>query len=519
VEQAPAVALPWVERLAARYGAWLALAAGAASSLAFAPAGLYPLSILGPALLFLLWEGRRPAAAALIGFAYAFGLFLAGTYWIYIAVHEVGKAPAWLAVFLLLGLVSIMAAYFALLGALAARLVPRPTALRWLAFLPGGWLLVEWLRGWLFSGFPWLAIGYAHIDSPLAGLAPVAGIHAVTLAAALTAGAVVALVHGSTRERVAAAVAVAVTWAAAAALGGRAWTEPSGPPIDVAIVQAAVPQDDKWADANRDAILDRFRDMTRPVLGRRLIVWPEAAIPVLAHEAGPYLAAMWTEAQRAGSDLVLGLLRYDFDNSHYYNGVLALAGEEAGWYYKRRLVPFGEFFPVPDFIRSWMRLMSLAYADMTPGAADQPALAAGGVKVGVTVCYEDAYGAEQLAVLREAELLINVTNNAWFGDSTAPHQQMQMARFRALEAGRYLVRATSNGITGIIGPDGQVVARAPQFVPDVLLGEARPFTGLTPYARTGNWPVLLLASLMVLAAVGATAAGDRRRRSLNAASR
>ena len=499
------MALPWVEGIAARYGAWLALAAGAACSLAFAPAGLYPLAILCPALLFMLWEGRRPGDAALIGFAYAFGLFLAGTYWIYIAVHEVGKAPAWLAVFLLLGLVAIMAAYFALLGALAAWLVPRGGALRWLAFLPGGWVLVEWLRGWLFSGFPWLAAGYAHIDSPLAGLAPVAGIHAVTLASALTAGAVVALVQGSTRERVSAAVVVALCWSAASALGGRAWTDPSGPPIDVAIVQAAVPQDDKWADENRDRILAQYRDMTRPVLGRRLIVWPEASIPVLAHEAGPYLASMWAEAQRAGSDLVLGLLRYDFDTSHYYNGVLALSGEETGWYYKRRLVPFGEFFPVPDFVRRWMRLMSLAYTDMTPGADDQPALSAAGVKVGVTVCYEDAYGADQLAVLREAELLINVTNNAWFGDSTAPHQQMQIARFRALEAGRYLVRATSNGISGIIGPDGEVVARAAQFVPEVLLGEARPFTGLTPYARTGNWPVLALAGLLVLLA----AAGRR----------
>lgn len=494
------MALPWVERIGARQAAWLALAAGGAASLAFAPAGLYPLAVLCPALLFLLWEGRRPGAAALIGFAYAAGLFLAGTYWIYIAVHEVGKAPAWLAVFLLLGLVAIMAAYFALLGALTARLLPRGGALRRLAFLPGAWTLVEWLRGWLFSGFPWLAIGYAHSDSPLAGLAPVGGIHLVTLVSAVTAGALVALVHGGVRERLAAAVLVAASWSVAAALGGRAWTEPDGAPVEVAIVQASVPQDDKWVDANRDAILEQYREMTLPLLGRRLIVWPEAAIPVLAHEASDYLARLWGEAQRAGSDIVLGLLRYDFDTGSYYNGVLAMAGEEPGWYYKRRLVPFGEFFPVPDFVRSWMRLMSLAYVDMTPGAPDQPPLTAAGLRIGVTVCYEDAYGADQLAVLREAQLLVNVTNNAWFGDSTAPHQQMQMARFRALEAGRYLVRATSNGITGIIGPDGEVVAQAAQFVPEVLLGEVRPFTGLTPYARTGNWPVLLLATLLALAA-------------------
>jgi apolipoprotein N-acyltransferase len=236
--------------------------------------------------------------------------------------------------------------------------------------------------------------------------------------------------------------------------------------------------------------------MTEGVFGARLIVWPEAALPMLPHEAGPWLARMWEDAQRHGSDLMLGLLRYDSEDKKYYNGLLALSGDEAGWYYKRRLVPFGEFFPVPGFIRSWMRLMSLSYVDMTPGADEQPALDAAGQKIGVTICYEDAYGSEQLAVLEDATLLVNVTNNAWFGDSTAPHQQLQMARFRALEAGRYLARATSNGISAIIGPDGAVIGRAVQFVPEVLEGSVTPFTGLTPYARTGNWPVLLGCALL-----------------------
>jgi len=291
-------------------------------------------------------------------------------------------------------------------------------------------------------------------------------------------------------------VTAVLAWTAGAGLWGRAWTAPAGPPLGVAVVQPAIPQDLKWQDSHREETLALFRRMTEASFGTRLIVWPEAALPMLAHEAGPYLARMWEDAQRQGSDLMLGLLRYDADGKRYYNGLLALSGEEAGWYYKRRLVPFGEFFPVPGFVRSWMRLMSLAYVDMTPGTDDQPPLDAAGQKVGVTICYEDAYGAEQLAVLREATLLVNVTNNAWFGDSTAPHQQLQMARFRALEAGRFLVRATSNGVTAIIGPDGEVLGRAAQFVPEVLRGSVTPFTGLTPYARTGNWPVLAACTLL-----------------------
>jgi len=492
--------LPALDALATRYGAWIAFASGAACSLAFAPASLFPLAVVCPAMLLLLWEGSSPRRAAGIGFAFGAGLFLSGTYWIYTAVHVFGHAPAWLAVFLMLGLVAIMASYYALAGWLLARFLPGAGALRWLAAFPGLWVLMEWLRGWLFSGFPWLETGYAHSDSPLAGLAPVGGIHLVTLASALTAGALLAVFRGGTRVRVSALVLVAMLWSLGAALRERSWTEPTGQEVSVAIVQGAIPQDLKWQDSHRQASLDLYRRMTAQVLGTDLIVWPEAAVPALAHEVGPYLARLWEDAEEERSDLMLGLLRYDERTGRYYNGLLALSGETAGWYYKRRLVPFGEFFPVPHFVRSWMRLMSLTYVDMSPGGDDQPPLEAAGQKVGVTICYEDAYGSEQLAVLDEATLLVNVTNNAWFGDSTAPHQQMQMARFRALEAGRYLVRATSNGISGIIGPRGEVLGTAAQFVPEVLRGTVRPFTGLTPYARTGNWPVLMLAALLAAGA-------------------
>jgi len=491
-----------VQGLASRYGGWVALAAGAACSLAFAPAELFPLAVACPAVLFFLWEGAAPRRAALLGLAYGAGLFFAGTYWIYTAVHVFGRAPTWLALFLMAGLVAIMSAYYALIGWASARFVPRPSLQRWIVALPAAWVLMEWLRGWVLSGFPWLEVGYAHSDSPLVGFAPLGGVHLVSLASMVTAGAVVAAVRGTARERAVALVIAVLAWTAGAALQGRAWTSPAGDEITVAVVQGAVPQDLKWQDEQRDDTLRLYRRMTESVLGTRLIVWPEAALPALAHEVGPYLSQLWEEAERSGSDLMLGLLRYDADNRRYYNGLLALSGEQAGWYYKRRLVPFGEFFPVPSFVRRWMRLMSLAYVDMTPGADNQPPVDAAGQKVGVTICYEDAYGSEQLGVLREATLLVNVTNNAWFGDSTAPHQQLQMARFRALEAGRYLVRATSNGVTAIIAPDGSVVKRAAQFVPEVLQGTVRPFSGLTPYAKTGNWPVLAACALMLAAALG-----------------
>jgi len=226
---------------------------------------------------------------------------------------------------------------------------------------------------------------------------------------------------------------------------------------------------------------------------------------VLANDIQDYLRDLQQLGRAHGADFAIGLVNYLPQQRQYRNGLLVLS-DSGGWYYKRHLVPFGEYFPVPPFVRSWMRLMSLPFEDMTPGARDQPLLSAAGQKLGLTICYEDAYGSAQLAVLREATLLINVTNNAWYGDSTAPHQHLQIARMRALEAGRYLIRAANDGITAVIGPQGQIVDRLPQFQEAVLRATVQPMTGLTPYARVGNHPVVGLAGMLLLAA------GWRRRR-------
>ena len=489
---------PWV----LRHGPWLAAFAGAATTLAFAPYAIFPLAILGPAFLFLLWDDTAPRQAAKLGFAWGAGLFLAGTWWIYTAIHDFGGAPAWLAALLLLVPVAVMGAYYATLGWFAARFDRSPRLTHWLLLLPAGWTLIEWLRSWLLSGFPWLQLGYAHSDSPLAALAPVGGVHLVTLASAVTAGALLVMLKGGWRERGLALAVIVAIWGGAYGLAGRQWTTPVGEEVTVALLQGAIPQDQKWQAENRATTLDLYRALNREALGQQLIVWPESALPMLAHEAEVYLAAIRAEARARNSDVLIGMLRYDFESGEIRNGLLAMSTEGTAWYYKRRLVPFGEFFPVPAFVRRWMRLMNLPYYDMSPGGEHQAALPAAGQKLGATICYEDAYGSEQLAVLGEATLLVNVTNNAWFGDSAAPHQQLQMARFRAREAGRSLVRSTSNGITAVIGPDGTITAVAPQFVKAVLKSRVQPMTGLTPYARTGNWPVLLGCLLMALICIG-----------------
>lgn len=473
----------------------LAFPVGALLALAFAPLGIWPLAILCPAWLFFAWQGVSPRRAAAIGFWFHSGTFLAGTYWIYHSIHTVGGESIGVALLLLLGLVAIMGAYLALLGYAQARLLPAAGTLRWLIGLPVLWVLLEWWRGWFLSGFPWLSLGYAQIDSPLAGLAPVLGVYGLSLMCALCAGALVTLMLGTRQQRVRAAVLLTLPWMIAWPLRQHEWTRPIDAPVTVAVVQASVAQDRKWSPEWRDKTLALYRDLATPHFGTRLIVWPEAALPDLAHQLTEYLSTLWSEAQAAHSDVLMGLLHYDSERDAYYNGVLSLS-DTAQWYHKRHLVPFAEYFP--SFVRSSMSLLNLRYGSFDAGAAQQPALNAAGQKWGVTICYEDGFGAEQLSVLKEATLLVNVTNDAWFGDSNAPPQHLEISRMRALEAGRDMVRAANDGISALIAADGALLARLPRFKAAVLTGQVQPRTGLTPYARVGNWPVVLLCLLGVL---------------------
>lgn len=481
-----------------KYYTHLSLPVGAAVSLAFAPFNLWPLAIACFAFLFLAWEDATPKQAARRGFLFVAGTYLAGTYWLYHSIHTIGHAPMWLTLFAMLALVAIMAAYMALLGYVLKRWIPGQAALRWLLVLPAAIVILEWFRGWFLSGFPWLALGYTQTDTWLAGFAPIGGVYTVSLAVTLCAGAVTGLVLGNKNTRIAAASIIAVAWLVGLALHDREWTQPNGAPLSVAIVQGAVPQEMKWEDAQRDRTIALYRELTRQHLGAKLIIWPEAALPGLSHELTNVLSEEWTAAHDKGSALVLGQVRYDFEEKVYFNAVLAL-DKEPQWYAKRRLVPLGEYFPVPQWAADWLKGMDLPYSGFKAGARNQDALDAAGQKLALTICYEDAYASEQLEVLKTATLLVNVTNDAWFGDSTAAHQHLQISRMRALEAGRPLLRAANDGISAIIGPLGEVEKTFPRFKPGVLTGDVQPRVGLTPYARVGNWPVIIVSFVLLAA--------------------
>ena len=490
----------------------VAIGAGALLSCAFAPFQWWPLAILCPAALMGLWEGVTVRRAAGLGFWFGFGMFAAGTYWLYVAIHTVGHAPIGLTLVVAVALMALMAAYHALTGYVAVRFFPAGPV-RWLLGTPAVWLLLEWLRGWLLSGFPWLSLGYTQTGTALARLAPLAGVYGISLVLLASAGALLALVRGTTRVRIVAALVLGAPWLASAALGHIAWTQPSGAPVSVAIVQGDIPQQDKWLAGHSQRILERYQRMTESAFGTKLIVWPESALPYPINNLLPYVEHLDRQARAHGSSLVLGTQRVAIHDGRYdyYNSILAL-GKRASWYDKVHLVPLVEFIPLPRFVRQWLARMNLPSSSFTPGRARQRPLPVGGLELGPTVCYEVAYGGYMLHMLPEANALVNVTDDAWFGNTPELSQQFQMARMRAQEEGRYMIVATDDGVSGVIGPQGQVIARAPIMVPYVLRSAVVPMTGMPPFARMGNGLAVGLAGAALAAALATGMRGRAKAR-------
>ncbi len=467
-----------------------ALLLGAATVLGFAPFHLFPLPLLTLALLFRLWRrAHTPRTAAWLGFAWGLGFFLAGVSWVYVSLHDVGGMAAPLAAFATLLFCAYLALFPALAGYVFRRLageVLRPV--RDALLVAGLWTLAEWLRGTLFTGFPWLAIGYSQSPpSPLAGYAPLFGSYGLAFIVALLA----ALLAFGWR-RLWPTLLVVVVIAFGFVLRGIAWTEPVGTPVRVALLQGNVPQSLKW-DPNRLSLsIETYRRLAQENPAQ-LTVLPETAIPLLFDEIPREVLRGLT----VHGEALLGVAVRTTAGG-YANGAVALQpGLPGQGYAKSHLVPFGEFVP-PGF--AWFfGLVRIPMSNFTAGPPRQPPLALAGQKIMPNICYEDLFGEEIIRALPEATLLVNLSNTAWFGDSLAQPQHLQIAQLRALETGRPMLRATNTGMTAAIAPDGTVSAVLPPFTRDALRVEVRGHQGATPYGRRGNGPVLLIAMAACLA--------------------
>lgn len=471
--------------------------AGAVCVPGFAPLGIFPFPVLSLAVLFaLMHRAESPRVAAWLGFVFGLGLFSAGINWIYVALHDFGDMPMVLAVPATL----LFAAFISLLPALAGYVQARITVtdpLRSVLVMPATWVLLEWLRGTLFTGFPWLTMGYAYSDSPLAGYAPVFGVYGVSLVAAVSAGLLTLLIKARwAKQGKLALTALLLLWGCGELLRTVAWTQPNGEPFSVALVQGNIPQHLKF---NEDALVGTLETYRRLALqsDARLTVLPETALPLLRHEVPQNLIEQLRDhARQNGGDMVIG--SFDRDQRGYYNSVFTLGSADEQHYRKHHLVPFGEFIPLRPLL-GWLinGVLDIPMGDLARGGADQPPLQVAGQQVAPDICYEDVFGEEVIRHLPQASVLLNLTNDAWYGDSHAAEQHNQISQMRALETGRMMLRATNTGVTSIIGPDGKVLQQLPQHQEAVLLGMAQGYAGITPYVRWGNAAVMLLIAAML----------------------
>jgi apolipoprotein N-acyltransferase len=476
---------------------------GGLATLGFAPFNLWPLGIIGLTVFALLLKTQPLKSVMWRSFAFGVGFYAAGIHWVYVSIHNFGGASPLFAGFLVLLFVCFLAAVFTLPFYIFGRWLSTH-ALSLIIALPACWLLGEWLRTWLLTGFPWLFIGYGHLNTWLAGWAPVTGVLGISIIVAFTAGVIAEWIWQQKKSHslIISSVCCLWFWFAGAGLTTITWAEPDEQIITVGMVQPNVDQSTKlsWSRESVNASLDQLRQLSEGLWQQNnWVIWPEAAIPTMLtyHTALPFLEEMNSKAAQHQAALFTGVIFDDKERQHYYNSVAGL-GEGLGFYHKRRLVPFGEYVPLEDYIRGLIEFFNLPTSFISLGPEDQHGLIAHGIRITPAVCYEIVYPDLIAQSARETQVLLNVNNLGWFLDSIQPKQFMQMAQMRALETGRYLIYSTNNGPSAIIDNKGKILSQSDSFSEQTFSGSIHPVKDWTPFMVLGSWPLAFLAMLLLV---------------------
>jgi len=490
-----------------RFPLTTAFCAGAIAVLAFAPFSLSFLAILSLALIFGLWQSATPKLAFKQGWMFGLGFMGFGVSWLHISIDQFGGIGLPLAMIITLLFVAAIALFFGLAGWLAARLCGQYSALNLLFIFPAVWGLSEWFRGWFLTGFPWLSMGYSQLDSPLQGFGPVLGVFGVSWVTALIAAlSLLAAMQFSASQQKAIIKpmlyisGILLIYGIASLLNSHHWSKPAGNPIKATLIQGNITQELKWNPDQFGPTIKLYTDLTRANWESDLIIWPETAIPAFYHRVKEHLLTpLEAEAKSHSTDLLVGIAVNGTDNASYYNAMVSL-GDQRDIYSKRHLVPFGEFLPLKWLLNPLIDFLRIPMSDFSAGDHNKTTLQLAGYPAGISICYEDAFGEEVIEALPDAAFLVNASNDAWFGDSLAPHQHLEIARMRALETGRYLLRATNTGISAVIGPKGDIQGRSTAFKTEVLTRKIIPMQGMTPYVLVGNGGIVTLLLLLLAAA-------------------
>lgn len=475
-------------------GHLLALLAGGLITLSFAPFNLWPLSFLAPLAFWLLLKNLTSKQALIRGWFFGLGVFGSGASWVYVSIHEHSGTPAFIAVTLTWAFVASLACLFALQAGLWQRWLSKTHALiSW----PALWVLMEALRSWLFTGFPWLLLGTAHLNTPFSGWAPVLGVYGLSGISVLVGMLIFYLLRPKAKhwQRGLILSLLIALPLAGIYLTDKQWTQAYGEPITLGMVQGNVAQEDKWNPAKQREIISNYLQLSHQLGEVDLLLWPETALPLTPLSAQPILDEAVKNAGENAS-LITGLISLVPNKNNYYNS-LVTAGEATGDYHKVKLVPFGEYLPFEQQLRGLIDFFDLPMSSFISGEEHPASLQAAATQVAPLICYEVAYPDFTAKQALNTHWLLTVSNDAWFGTSIGPLQHFEMARFRALETGRPMARVTNNGITAIIDHQGQVLDQLPQFVTASLKGNLQPREGATPFMLTGSLPLWIFCLLLL----------------------
>jgi len=475
----------------------LALVAGVLVTLSFSPFYWWPLLLPAFAVVYLLWRNASSGRAFYYGLLFGIGQFASGASWVYISIQSFGGMPPALAGVCVTGFVLLLSLFPALAGWLQAMFGRWGVISRMVFIIPVCYLVMEWLRGWMLTGFPWLTTGYALLDTPLSGLAPIGGVYMLSLLGLMTIGGMIVLLIDYELKTALIAILLATAWSGSWYLDQRAWSHVEGQPIKVAVIQNNVPLLDKWQVNRRADIIDEYLLRSSEHTDKDLIVWPEGAIPDYLENMPP---AFWHRLKSHPADFVFGTLYRPEGDDRYYNSMIAV-NHRVTVYSKQHLVPFGEFFPMQQQLDPILKYLTIPMADFTPWPDTQRPLEVAGVKAAASICYEDAFPQEWRNQVASSGILVNVSEDMWFGNSLAPHQRLQMARFRAREFERPMVRSSNNGLSSLIDWKGKIDVITPQFEKAVAVGIVQPRQGETPYARFGDLPTQVLSVFLLLSAL------------------
>lgn len=473
----------------------LSLLSGAALSLSFAPFNQFYIAFICPAILLFCLQQSSPKQGFLYGLYFGFGLFITSVSWVYVSIHTYGNAGVILSLLITALLALILALFLAVMSWGLCKWTRLSTLTAMLCSFPAAWVLFEWLRSWVFTGFPWVLLGYSQINTPLAGYATVFSVFGVSLAVVFTSSTLLGI-YQKKPVRLYLIASLFLLWGIGQGLSYIHWTKPVAAPVKVSMLQGNISQSMKWSQSYQDQILKTYQNLNKQALDSQLIFWPEAAIPAYPEQVAGFLNSLNAQAKTHHAAIMIGIPLYDFSTQSYFNGAIVI-GNGSGMYLKRHLVPFGEYVPLLNVLGPVLNSLNIPMSGMTAGPQNQALPIMNAIPVAVFICYESAFPEEFRDTLQNAELIATLSDDSWFGHSLGLYQHQQMDEMRAIETGRYVVRATNNGGTSVINPEGKIIASIPAFKAGVLNAEITPMQGNTPWLIMGIWPLLGLIILML----------------------